>query len=500
MTAKDIKTCSICEIRGFSRASSVRCSCTCQFCEECFRTFHLCQYPTHKRGGTSRTDKAWAWISGNISSLTESTSRVASFEQDQKTKWFGLHVEKSSEDDRVTRLIETTRFSRLVDDSLHHAEDSPPRQFPSITSFVGETGSGKSTLIRSLIYRTTGPDSAGDPEAPVPGVRSGLDSCLATTGEVNLYPDPSTFGTKHPHFLADCEGMLGGEPVAAQHQRDWFKEGRKYLLESKDGKPVDRKTAVMTIYPRFLYIFSDVICMVTRNQKTWADSAVKLLEWSRVGAHNTINQYALPAIIIVLNGPTCENATWISEDQDAVTRDFFTAIEKEINENATLREMAKQHGDKNMMELFQRNFSSVYVHYIPLEGFQTLGNSYTIIPQIDRLAQRILKHSTEVQKQRQKTWTLFDSKELSVVFDYAFKHLAKGKDRPFDFNQCRQQMTLPVTTEGNFAEFISHCFKNGLGDVFHAVAAVMGFCIVRNSLKVQGTSKSIISIHSSGNL
>ena len=179
-------------------------------------------------------------------------------------------------------------------------------------------------------------------EAPVPGARSGSSVCVPTTGEVNLYLDPGTFGTEVPHFFADCEGMLGGEPAAAQHQKDWSKDGRKYLLESKDGKQIDRKTAVMTIYPRFLYIFSDVICMITRNQKAWADSAVKLLEWSLVGAHNTVNQYALPALIIVLNGPTIENEAWISDDHDVATRDFFTAIEKEISENTTLREMAKK--------------------------------------------------------------------------------------------------------------------------------------------------------------
>jgi hypothetical protein len=192
------------------------------------------------------------------------------------------------------------------------------------------------------MYSSSRSEAIDNLEAPIPGVRSGSAACLPTTGEVNLYVDPRTFGKKHPQFFADCEGMLGGEPVASQHQKEWFRDGRKYLLESKDGKSIDRKTAVMTIYPRFLYIFSDIICMVTRNQKAWADSAVKLLEWSQVGAHNTVNQYALPALIIVLNGPTIENEAWVSDDQDAATRDFFMAIEKEISENATLREMANK--------------------------------------------------------------------------------------------------------------------------------------------------------------
>jgi len=178
-------------------------------------------------------------------------------------------------------------------------------------------------------------------EAPVPGSDSGSASCIPTTGEVNLYSDPETFGTQSPRFYADCEGMLGAEPVAAQHQKSWNKCGRRYLIEEKDGKQIDRSTAVKTIYPKFLYIFSDAICMVTKNQRSWADTAVKLLEWSAIGARNTVNQYALPAAIIILNQPTVEDERWISEDQGATTEDFFNSIEQEIVENATLREMAQ---------------------------------------------------------------------------------------------------------------------------------------------------------------
>lgn len=202
---------------------------------------------------------------------------------------------------------------------------------------------GNNIIVRSLIYSARESDSIENLEAPVPGAQSGPSACVPTTGEVNLYPDPKSFGTETPQFFADCEGMLGGEPAAAKYQKEWPRYGRKYLLESKDGKPIDRKSAVMTIYPRFLYIFSDVICMITRNQKAWADSAVKLLEWSVVGAHNTVNQYALPALIVVLNGPTIENEMWISDDnRDAATRDFFMTVEKEISENTVLREMAKK--------------------------------------------------------------------------------------------------------------------------------------------------------------
>jgi len=106
---------------------------------------------------------------------------------------------------------------------------------------------------------------------------------------------------------------------------------------------MDRRTAVKTLYPRFIYIFSDVVCYVTRNHKTWADSAMQLLDWSMLGAQST-NQHSLPALVIILNGPPLENEAWVSNDHDAVTEDFFKAIENEISTNAKIRELAERVG------------------------------------------------------------------------------------------------------------------------------------------------------------
>ena len=140
-----------------------------------------------------------------------------------------------------------------------------------------------------------------------------------------------------------------------------------------------------------------------------------------------------------------------------------------------------------MKDLLLRNFSSVYVHYIPLDGFQSLGNSGVIIQQTSRLARRIRKDAKRVQNKRTETWTLFDAKQLSIVFDYAFKHLASGSDEPFDFSQCRQRVSPPVSAEDHFAEFLGRCMHDSVDENFEAAATVVGSCIVRNSLKLKGS-------------
>jgi hypothetical protein len=127
--------------------ATVKCSCGNWFCEEDFVSSHLKKQPTHRKGGSSKSEKSWTWITGKLASLSDAASKLY-FEQDEETKWFGLYVERLG-DDRVTRLVETRRFSVLAQESMHHSRNSPKRQFPSLTSFVGETGAGKSTLSRS---------------------------------------------------------------------------------------------------------------------------------------------------------------------------------------------------------------------------------------------------------------------------------------------------------------------------------------------------------------
>ncbi|KAF3911199.1 hypothetical protein AA313_de0210078 [Arthrobotrys entomopaga] len=470
-TSNTNRECARCE----SCPGVIPCSCGEDFCERCFNANHLRRNPTHRRKADQIYQQFWTKVTDTLASGINNLSDA--FKRDEEAKWFGL-VTKTNEKSRTSVIVETPRLSNLLENSLQVHADSPKIQFPSIVSFVGFTGAGKSVLIRSLIYHTARDGMFETLETPVPGASSGGSATVSTTGEVNLYPEPSTFGTKSPILYADCEGIMGSEPLAAKHQTQWFEYGRKYRIQI----PMDRRTVVQKIYPRFLYIFSDVVCYVTRNHRSWADTAVRLLEWSSVGAQHAINQYTLPALIIILNGPSTEDKLWASDDLDAVTHDFFAAVENEIEHNDTLRLLATKYGVSTMAELFDRNYSSVHVHYIPFKGYGELGEPNIVYRQTEKLLHRIKLDSSRVQSQRMVSLTRFDSRQLSIITSLAFQHLASGTDKAFDFGQSRQHASIPDSLTYHIESYIWHCFNSNMKLRLEASVAALATSILKNAL------------------
>lgn len=138
--------------------------------------------------------------------------------------WFGVAHEQTG---HLPRFCIYPRLQNLVD----VASDTPTRQYPSLVSFVGDTGSGKSTIIRALI-RMLAPRAQNRFQVPVQGTAGdGFDS---TSSDVHLFADPHTIATEVPRFfigrisiydvmrttnslLSDCEGFSGTDtPLAHQ--------------------------------------------------------------------------------------------------------------------------------------------------------------------------------------------------------------------------------------------------------------------------------------------
>jgi energy-coupling factor transporter ATP-binding protein EcfA2 len=157
---------------------------------------------------------------------------------------------------------------------------------PTLVSFVGQAGAGKSTLIKLIIDLSKRPGPEKRPKkfpSPVVGI-SGHD--IPTSEDVHLYLDPSTAVSEAPVLYADCEGLDGGErePLGATFRRrrprpiaqtqnieeSSFRarySSERTLVWTDSPAQRTRHFAVSNLYPRLLFTFSDVIIFVLRNPR-----------------------------------------------------------------------------------------------------------------------------------------------------------------------------------------------------------------------------------------
>ena len=280
--------------------------CTCFFCGSCWL-----QQLTHRPGVSVRVPHEKVPLNlyhrlrdaFNPPPNAESQSQLHS--DDMDTKWFAV----LRRDDANSRTFyDTGRYASLIASA---SRGKAMDRYPSLVSFVGQTGAGKSTLVKILIERQLqflGPsrDTASSRElfrTPVVGTTG--NSTEPTSGDVHLYPEPISYYDESPIFFVDSEGLEGGErlPVASRHTTEPLKEdppsaqvvppptpgvrprkgsrsrakiSKKWRFSREVSRDIHwtntpererREFAVTHFYPRILYSFSDVIVFVLRNPR-----------------------------------------------------------------------------------------------------------------------------------------------------------------------------------------------------------------------------------------
>lgn len=206
-------------------------------------------------------------------------------EADIETTWFGRPASSRKMRQRATNLMAGIRKNRdgeqcLSDGGIYNSliAECPSKdgiRYPQLVSFIGQTNTGKSTLIKMLIQQAEARSTiTSQPIYATPVIGSSIHGCLPTSADVHLYADPGTYATQTPLFYADAEGLDAGEdpPIGSasrrKSKRHNIRGGSKRILEwANTSERRERGFIVSELYPRLLYTFSDVVVFVLRNEK-----------------------------------------------------------------------------------------------------------------------------------------------------------------------------------------------------------------------------------------
>lgn len=269
--------------------------------------------------GSIPHEKTDPWVAKQVQKVLSPPSDDLIYHQlhleDEETAWFGksntsyelaidltfysLGVDHVSHQEELLSFRDRGRYAELlaitntkrveIRQLVNHDQGqslSGDTRTPALVSFVGQTGAGKSALIKLIIELNQQPGGAKASErfpSPVVGIPG---HHIPTSEDVHLYLDPSTAFTEEPILYADCEGLDGGEqePLGARFRKrrqssiahsestneSSFKarySSERSLAWTNSPNRRTRHFAVSNLYPRLLFTFSDVIVFVLRNPR-----------------------------------------------------------------------------------------------------------------------------------------------------------------------------------------------------------------------------------------
>ncbi|KAH7200674.1 hypothetical protein BKA60DRAFT_583035 [Fusarium oxysporum] len=385
----------------------------------------------------------------------QETNKQQQDEDDFLSLWFAV----SKEDNKKLHLRQYPRFSDLV---KAHRESFQHRTccYAQLVSFIGGTGSGKSTLIRVLMkqpWDAVHLNAAEDASTSLP-IIGRADSTSATTGDVHLYAAPKIDASSPSTFslFVDCEGFDGGsQPPLTIKAKRYVLSKFKAVIDTKTTDSLawakrmlgflrkinvfplelegSREDAVEKLFPRLLYNFSDVVVYVMPSSisRSMEHVIIKILETAENSRKTAVNRVILPHLIVVLNMSPSDIPDWDpSVTTGAILNEQSSALESNEVIRTYCRNLNQLRNDpiRTVRDLLDDCYSSIQFIRLPDAGNQRLFSQ-----QVQMLDWLIRQATEQARRTKDEAHCLLETETQDRMFKMAFEHYKSGFEAPFDF-------------------------------------------------------------------
>ncbi|KAI1342705.1 hypothetical protein F5Y15DRAFT_373717 [Xylariaceae sp. FL0016] len=504
--------CQTCATRTKKTFSCIQCN-NLAFCDTCWPKWILHQPGAVGWNGKPH-EKADPAVVNRLRQILEPARSEAEHEsellEDQDTTWFGFGRDATGH----PLLHDYGRFAAIMGETVTEDKDNQER-YPQLASFIGETGAGKSTLIKLLIDRQ---DLTSSEESRYysPVTSSNKDR-ISTTGDVHLYADPSGLYGNHPLLYVDCEGLSGGEAVPKQlrmqddtgYSPTTGSRPRRHTSPRKiewaeTPQTQKREFAVSQLYPRILYTFSDVVVFVLRNPRSFESTVLsKLIRWGAASIDKSINQPALPHAIIVLNA-TDANVDENEWDVAKATKMLLTDIQDAIFREPVLRDYVQTWRRRGRQldttkDLLECYYASISVVRVPYKGSYMLMDE-----QAGKLSDLIKERCAASQAKKKQMRMLANTERLQFYLQAAYDHFTRDLNTPFDFvKETLRHSPVSRNFEGNILNLAlsikdgkcDPALKNNAEEIFRVIGPMVASCVMFDAVRqnIPGTVSRLLN-------
>jgi hypothetical protein len=187
-----------------------------------------------------------------------------------------------------------------------------PMPTPGFISFLGQTGTGKSWIIRSLMK-----DHPAIP-SPLPSPGNAPNCTDSISSNINVYVDGKTLYTKDPILFMDVEGLDGSDvPIT--------------LKEIDRNPPPARRAIAQTVYPKIAYTFSNCIVFICTDSMQAGRSIIdKVKKFTDAASRGSRHQGFRPSLFIIFNKLVDDTDLSIDASTSAFKTAFKDLIQLEL--------------------------------------------------------------------------------------------------------------------------------------------------------------------------